>query len=63
MLSLDIGGRALILPQSDMLDFVDSLWEALPCLKSGGGVKYGEGGGNRRGYWGMGLDVFRKINK
>ena len=32
---LDIVGRALILPGSEVLDFVDSPWEALALLKSG----------------------------
>lgn len=35
LLSLAIGGGFLLLPQLDMLDFVDFLWDALPFLKSG----------------------------
>ena len=33
-LSLDIGSRDSVLPQSDVSDFVDSTWEALPSLRS-----------------------------
>ena len=33
LLNLDIGER--VLPQSEVSDFVDSLWEALPFLRSG----------------------------
>ena len=32
---LNIGGRALVLPQSDKLGFVDSPWEVIPSLRSG----------------------------
>lgn len=35
LLSLDTVGRDLILPQSDVPDFVDSQWEALPSLRRG----------------------------
>lgn len=35
LFSLDAGGRGLVLPQLDVSDFVDSLWEALLFLKSG----------------------------
>ena len=38
LLSLDIVGRALVLPQSDVLDFVCSPWEALSSLRSDLGV-------------------------
>lgn len=31
------GVRALVLPQNDMLDIIDSPWETLPSLRSGGG--------------------------
>lgn len=34
MLSLDIGGRGLFLPQLGVPDFVDSLMEALPAERS-----------------------------
>ena len=44
---LDIVGRALVLPQSHVLDFVDSPWEALPSLRSGWGL----GLGVREGSW------------
>ena len=35
LLSLDAGGRGLVLPQLNMPGFVDSLWEPLPIGKSG----------------------------
>ena len=35
-------GRALVLPQSDMSDFVDPPWEALPSLRSGWGWRSGK---------------------
>lgn len=46
LLSLDTVGRALVLPQSNVLDFVDSPWEVLSSLRSGweSGVA-GTGGG------------------
>lgn len=34
LLSLDAAWRDLVLPEPDMLDFVDSQWEALTSLKS-----------------------------
>ena len=37
MLSLDIEGRALVLDQSDVPDFVDYPWEALSSARSGRG--------------------------
>ena len=36
-LSLDTGGKDVVLPQLDMPDFVDSPWEALCFLRSGWG--------------------------
>ena len=48
MLSLDIGERDLVLPRNEVSDFVDSLWEALPFLRSRLGGGLGEGGGSRR---------------
>lgn len=33
--SLDIGGRALVLPLSEVSGFVDSPWEGLSFLRSG----------------------------
>ena len=45
MLSLDIEGRALVLLQSDVPDFVDSPWEALPSLRSGREMGWREGRG------------------
>ena len=48
MISLDIVDRALIMPQSDELDFVDSPWEAFPSLRSGRRVEWEEGGGSGR---------------
>lgn len=43
MLILDIGGKGLFRPQLDMAGFVDSLWKALPSLRStGGGRKVGK---------------------
>ena len=44
LLSLDIVGRALVLLQTDVSDFVDSPWKALSSLRSG----QGQGGG----WWG-----------
>ena len=35
LLSLDIVGRALVLPQSNVPDFADSPWKVLPSLRSG----------------------------
>ena len=51
LFSLDIEGRALVLPQNNVVGFVDSLWEALPSLRSGSGMEWqGEGRGTiRRG--------------
>ena len=58
LLSLDIVGRALVLPQSNVIDFVDFPWKTLPSLRSGWGVGWGgkvkgtgggEGVGNRFG--------------
>lgn len=44
MLSLDPGGRSLVLPQLNVLCFVDSPWEALPFRRSGlGGREVREG--------------------
>lgn len=46
--SLDIGGKALVLPQ--MTDFGDSQWETSPFLRSGWEMGWEEGGrGRRRG--------------
>lgn len=42
MLSLDSEGRTLVLPQSDLRDFVDFLWEALCSLRSGMGRRWGD---------------------
>ena len=39
MLSLGIVGKALVLPQSNVLDFVDFPWEASSFLRSGVGGK------------------------
>ena len=39
LLSLDIVGRAVVLSQSNALDFVDFPWEALPSLRSEWGVR------------------------
>lgn len=47
MLSLDAAWRDLVLLEPDMLDFVDSQWEALTSLKSqlwGGGGEWQEVG-------------------
>ena len=38
LLILNIVGRDLVLPQMNVLDFGDFLWEALPSLSSGMGV-------------------------
>lgn len=48
LLSPDIVGRALVLPQNNVLDFVESPWEALLSLRSGWWVEWGEGGGKER---------------
>ena len=48
MLSLDIVGRVLVLPQRNVLYFVDSPWEVLPSLRSGCSIEWGENGGSRR---------------
>ena len=54
MLNLDIVGRALALPQSNVLDFFDSSWEALLSLRSGIG-------GQERKEWE--LDLACKMRK
>ena len=38
-------GKTLVLPQSEVPDFVDSLWEALPSLRSERGLGWEMGGG------------------
>ena len=40
--TIDIVRRALVLPQSYVLDFVESPWKALPSLRSGLGVRWGK---------------------
>ena len=47
LLSLDLMGRTLFLPQTNVLGFVDSPWEALSSLRSGWivGVRKVEGRG------------------
>lgn len=42
VLSLDIVGKTLVLPQRDMLDFIKYPWEALPSLKDGVREKWRE---------------------
>lgn len=42
MFSLDTGDRGLVLPQLDLSDFADSLWEALCCLRNGSGLGLGK---------------------
>ena len=42
MLSLDIVRKALVLPQSNVLDFVDFPWEALSSLSSSWAVGRGK---------------------
>lgn len=42
MLSLDIVGKFLVLPQITVLYFVDSLWEALISLRSWCSIRWGE---------------------
>ena len=37
MLSLNAGGRDVVLPQLNVPGFVDSPWETLPFLRSGWG--------------------------
>ena len=44
MFSLDIVGRALVLPQCNVIDFVDFPWESLPFLN----VNKQVGGGRSR---------------
>lgn len=57
MISLDRAGRALALPQSDELDFVDSSWETLPSLRSRGGKMVGAGGGMGGVVLGIGIGI------
>lgn len=51
MLSLNIAGRALVLSQTDVPDFVHSPWEASPYLSgwAKGGEKVREQEGGREG--------------
>lgn len=39
LVSLDIGGRSLVLHQSELSDFVDSPYEILPSLMNGWGFR------------------------
>ena len=47
--SLDIVGRVLVLPQSNVLDFVDSPRKSLPSLRCQWGLRWGMGGRNVEG--------------
>ena len=49
LLNLDIAGRTVFLPQSDLLDFVDSPWDVLPFLRSGWAKWCGERVGQEEG--------------
>lgn len=63
LLSLNSEGRTLVLPQSDMPDFVDFLWEVLCSLRSwmGGRWRDLEEGRNENWDWHVKLkkDGFR----
>lgn len=57
-------GRTLVLPQNDVLDFVDSLWGALLFLRGGCGVGEGVGEGVGMGTgFGMKNESVFLINK
>lgn len=42
VLSLNIVGKTLVLPQRDMLDFIEYPWKALPSMKGGVREKWRE---------------------
>ena len=63
LLSLDIEGRTLVLPQSDIQYFVDSPWEALPSWRRGWGVRGKESGGDRKRGGSGNWDLVCKIKK